>query len=242
MKKLLLILIGLVISAGIYAQELTIKSLEGEELGESIIVYDEGDVVNEIVFHALVTNNTGSDMTVMCVRSQIDMLPGTSSQFCWGENCYPPFVDTAGTALVIPGGATTADDAFSGHYAPGGVHGTSSVKYKFYNIDDPSQYDEVICHYVYGFVGVDDNFEAPSFSEFYPNPATDNIRLDYNLGSSQQATLKVVNLLGAVVKEIALDNSNSLSMDVSDLKQGVYFCSVVAEGQVHTTKRIVVQK
>ncbi len=243
MKKLLLIIAGIVFATSfLNAQSLTIKTLEGEVIGESYIIYDEGDVVNEIVFHAVVTNNTGSDMTVLCAREQIDMLPGTSSQFCWGENCYPPFVDTSATALVIPGGGTTADDAFSGHYAPATVHGTSAVKYKFYNQDDPSEFVETIAYYVYGFVDVEENLAKLSFSDFYPNPASDQIRMDYSIGNNVLATLRVVNLLGAVVKEVNLSGTNTLNMDVSDLQQGVYYCSVISGAQVHTTKRIVVQK
>lgn len=243
MKKLLLILLLAIFTiSGMYSQELTIKSLEGEPLGESVVIYDEGDGISEIVFHALVTNNTSSDMTVHLIRTQIEMVPGSSSQFCWGENCYPPFVNESVTPLLIPAGTTTGDDAFSGHYVPAGNHGTSTILYKFYNADNPSVFAEITAYYVYGFVGVEDQFAELSFSDFYPNPATNQIKLDYALANNHQASVSVVNVLGSTVKDLTISGSGTLNMDVSDLQQGIYFCSIRCDGQVYTTKRIVVQK
>jgi len=51
-----------------------------------------------------------------------------------------------------------------------------------------------------------------------------------------------VNLLGSVVKEVEIDqNSNKLSMDISNLDAGVYFYSIVVNNEVFQTKKLVIR-
>jgi len=243
MKKLLFTLITIFsIAAYTHAQDLTL-TWDGEELGESVlIVGDPNDA--EIVFHAVLTNNTSEAINIMVVRKRLEILDGANSQFCWGL-CYPPATDTSGQYILLKAGESSDDEAFSGHYIPSGVIGTSSIEYTFYNMDNPDVKVSVVANYKGSPAGIaEEAMVGGSVSEIYPNPASNFVNIDYELTSEvTQANVKVFNLLGAEVKSANLIQSgNKLRMDISDLESGIYFYSVIVNGDVYRTKKLVVQK
>jgi thiol-disulfide isomerase/thioredoxin len=76
----------------------------------------------------------------------------------------------------------------------------------------------------------------------YPNPASSviNIKFDSQF-EKENATISISNLLGKEV--IALNNiiSNNTSIDVSSLKNGIYFVNTNLKGSI-TTEKIVILK
>lgn len=243
MKKLLFTLIALfTITIMLNAQDLSL-SWEGTELGESVLIVGSPDDA-EIVFHAVLTNNSAEDMNIKVYRKQLELLEGTMSQFCWNL-CYPPSTDTSGQYILIKAGESSDVEAFSGHYIPSGVAGTTAVEYTFYNMDNPDINVKVVANYKGSPAGIaEEAMVGGSISEVYPNPATNYISLDYQLTSEVKvANVKVFNLLGAEVKSANLENNgNKLRMDISDLQSGIYFYSVLVNGDVYKTKKLVVQK
>jgi hypothetical protein len=243
MKKLLFTLIALfTITIMLNAQDLSL-SWEGTELGESVLIVGSPDDA-EIVFHAALTNNSAEDMNIKVYRKQLELLEGTMSQFCWNL-CYPPSTDTSGQYILIKAGESSDAEAFSGHYIPSGIAGTTSVEYTFYNMDNPDINVKVVANYKGSPAGIaEEAMVGGSISEVYPNPATNYISLDYQLTSEVKvANVKVFNLLGAEVKSANLENNgNKLRLDISDLQSGIYFYSVLVNGDVYKTKKLVVQK
>lgn len=69
----------------------------------------------------------------------------------------------------------------------------------------------------------------------YPNPATNNIAV--NLGSRQSAAYEIVSISGATMLKGELASNNN-RIDITDLKKGVYFLSVLSEGKRETTKLV----
>jgi hypothetical protein len=70
-------------------------------------------------------------------------------------------------------------------------------------------------------------FEVESLSlEIYPNPATDNVQIDFNSFTNADITaLELVGLDGKLVRVFTISdaNANGVSIDVSDVNTGVYF-------------------
>lgn len=243
MKKLLFTLISLFTITFISnAQDLTL-TWDGEELGESVLIVGSPDDT-EIVFHAVLTNNTDNGMNVMVVRKQLDFQAGAISQFCWGL-CFPPTTDTCLNPVLIKAGESSGLEDFSGHYIPGGAIGVSSVEYTFYNLDNPDVRVSVIANYKGSPAGIaEEAMVGGSISEVYPNPASNYVNIDYQLTTNvKEASVRVFNLLGAEVKSASLvNNGNKLSMDISNLESGIYFYSVLVNGDVYKTRKLVVQK
>ena len=88
------------------------------------------------------------------------------------------------------------------------------------------------------FVSVPENYEAKDVVYgIYPNPATDYVVVK----SSQdvEANISIVNLLGQTVKQFNKDlkmGENAISID---LKSGIYFCTISANGYNKTIKFVV---
>lgn len=243
MKKLLLFFAVTILTAGLLsAQEELSLSWEGESLGDTVMVVgDPGEF--EILFEALVTNNTDTDMKLMVFRKRLELLDGASSAFCWGL-CYSPDVDTSLDNHTIKAGESSVPGEFSGHYYPNNVIGTSVVEYTFYNMDNPDIRVSIVCKYKASPEGIAEEAMRGGFvSEVYPNPAVNQVSIDYQLTPQvNQARVMVYNVLGSLVREVALDRGNGkMSLDVSGLDKGVYFYSILVNGDVYQTKKLIIQ-
>jgi hypothetical protein len=70
----------------------------------------------------------------------------------------------------------------------------------------------------------------------YPNPSTGTFTIQLDDKRFQSADIKVMNLLGEVVKETTLEGEGqSITLD----KQGIYFLSIIKDGLVSTEKVII---
>lgn len=69
----------------------------------------------------------------------------------------------------------------------------------------------------------------------YPNPSNGV----FAIKSNGDATFKIIDNLGKVIKEVSLDSSNNRTLFVSDLASGIYFVVGTTEGQAIKQKIIV---
>lgn len=78
----------------------------------------------------------------------------------------------------------------------------------------------------------------------YPNPATNNVNVDFTLQNDADATVELLNSLGQVVNTQVLGNvsgDQSVSIDVASLEAGMYIVKVkTTNGEI--TKRISIVK
>lgn len=240
-KTLLTVAVILFAVISMNAQDLTL-TWEGETIGETITVWGEPDAT-EIVFHAVVHNNTDNGINVKVRRKQLTMVDGTMSQFCWGL-CFPPATEESPDPRLILAGEQSGDEDFSAHYNPLTNIGTSIVEYMFFNQDNEDQYVKVTVKFWGSPEGIaEDAMLGGSISDIYPNPATTVVNIDYNLPAEVDfVKVRIVNLLGAVVKESVVERSaNKLTMNVSELEGGIYFYSVLVNGDVYRTKKLIIQ-
>lgn len=89
------------------------------------------------------------------------------------------------------------------------------------------------------WLSVPENTEAKDvIYNIYPNPVTDNTMTVYS-AQAADATITIVNLVGQTVKQFNKNlvlGANSINVD---LKSGVYFCTISANGFDKTVKFIV---
>ena len=244
MKKLLSFFIVAILSTVYVNAQSIILSWDGAVLEDTVSVWVDPYLAESTVFHAVATNNTRNSMSVNVLRTNIDTIPGTINSFCWADLCYPPFLDLSGNSVFLAAGASSEDLNFKGEFFAQENLGTSLVKYKFFNIENEEEFAEVVVRYWSSPTGIEvDYADNISMSNAYPNPAHSVFKLDYSFDVRvNAASVKVVNLLGSVVKVVELDqNSNSVSVDVSDLNTGIYFYSVIVNNEIFQTKKLVVR-
>jgi hypothetical protein len=95
-------------------------------------------------------------------------------------------------------------------------------------------------------VGVNDASDFISSSSLFPNPAADQVTVDFTLTENKSVSLQIFNTVGqqVVVNENAegFQGLNSIQLDVTKLPEGIYFAQVILDGSIATTKRFVVTK
>jgi plastocyanin len=78
----------------------------------------------------------------------------------------------------------------------------------------------------------------------YPNPSHGQVTVKLDQKPGQDYKLRLSNIIGQEIRTIALKpelTAAGLPLDLSDLRTGVYFYSLLVDGKVATTKRLVLQ-
>lgn len=69
----------------------------------------------------------------------------------------------------------------------------------------------------------------------YPNPANDNILLNFNSVLNQNISIKIFNIYGQMLDSMVL-NSTAEPIDVTNLSTGIYFININIAGKTYTAK------
>jgi len=159
------------------------------------------------------------------------------------QSVFPPDVNVSPSALTIEGGATNNTD-FIGDYEPHNQEGIAYISYVFYDEANPGDYATVNVQYNAHVTDIEDNFigNQPKLIA-YPNPATEYVSFDYKNVEDPDARIVVYNILGSVVKEIDLRNNNGTieNINTSDLKDGIYFYSLVINNESKDTQKLIIK-
>jgi len=243
MKKLLLSFLLLSIVAVFAVAQNFQLIYEGEPFpnGGSIVVTGEASAA-ELVAEMGIKNVSTTAISAKLRKFEVDVISGTTNTFCWGL-CFPPFVFESPSALVIEPNAIC--DEFSGHYNPNNIFGVSIMRYSVYDVDHPTDSAYFFVEFNAGTVGLTDyTNDKLSFSNPYPNPAKSQTSFNYVLPAGPtDASIRIHNLLGAVVKEVQLvGQSGKVTINVNDLNDGVYFYSVIINHDIYETKRLIVSR
>ena len=78
----------------------------------------------------------------------------------------------------------------------------------------------------------------------YPNPARGQVTVKLEQKAGADYKLRLSNIIGQEVRTVALKpelTATGLPLDLSDLRSGVYFYSLLVDGKVASTKRLVLQ-
>ena len=78
----------------------------------------------------------------------------------------------------------------------------------------------------------------------YPNPARGQVTVKLEQKAGSDYKLRLSNIIGQEIRTIALKpelTAAGLPLDLSELRSGVYFYSLLVDGRVASTKRLVLQ-
>lgn len=96
-----------------------------------------------------------------------------------------------------------------------------------------------------GQVGVNDRLDSSNtakFSNVYPNPVKNFVNISCE-GVDGTATLTIYNMTGAKIMERVADAGNGkISVNVSELKNGLYLYSISLDGKSIETKKFVINR
>jgi hypothetical protein len=93
--------------------------------------------------------------------------------------------------------------------------------------------------------GVHENSLANAFS-INPNPASDLVNFHLRLDHPEDMTFSVYNTTGQLVKAPlaaeGLEGENKYTINIADLPEGIYFATLMNNGEIVTTKKFLISR
>ena len=242
MKKLFFTLALLISVFTLSAQKFRVITTDGRivENGESFYVYGQGNAWGELAIEFGV--EALEDVQLIAQKVEIQVVEGTYNMLCL-DQCYAPSVYVS---PVVNFAANETKD-FSMHYqyenAIEDVAGLEQIM-EYYLYEEGSHEQFVInVTFKYSLDGIEDYNSAEVFSNAYPMPASDVVNFDYNFASSENAEVAIYNMMGQEVLRNSISGmSGKLSINVSDLTDGVYFYSLIVNGKTEKSSKLIIRK
>lgn len=244
MKKLLLSLALMLSVFSLSAQKFTVtEKTTGNivENGANFYVYGEGNAWGELLLELLVTAN--EDVNLIAERIELQVVEGTYNMICL-DQCYAPSMSVT---PAVPFAAGDTKD-FSMHYQYENSFDDVVGQEQFiqYNLYEEGSHEMFVITvtFKYSANGISDNSIVEEFSNAYPTPAKDVVSFDYNFSSSaNDAYVAIYSMTGQEMMRSAInDLQGKVSLNVSDLADGVYFYSLVVNGETVKSSKLVVRK
>lgn len=243
MKKIFTLCLSVLALQAATAQNLEIRDAMGTVLNGDTV--DHAGLTTDFDIQAhnyYVFNVSSSPMVVKCKRTEINAVPSSASALCWTV-CSMDYNAGDMPVLTAPGGPQTINNGFNCdlfvlHYKPLGNPGTSLFRVAFINNADAndSAHFYIRFHATVSVPEVSKNISIKA----YPNPANQFVNFEVDqLGEA--TSVKIVDVLGSTVKNIPLTSLNT-KVSTADLKEGVYFYSVMDRNKVLTTRRFVISR
>lgn len=228
MKRVFVLIVALIACASQMFAQLSILNEQGDEITGTTINVQAG-VTTDLYFK--VKNNSSSEISNLKAYLRVNgdnVTPGqeANATMCTepGGNCgvppsSPKFNLAAGAEQVIHLNITTlsANDFVVTVYPTGG---SPEANFNIHAVT----------------TGIS-NISANTFN-VYPSPADESFTIENGFGKNSY--VEIYNVLGQIVRRIPSDNTNSISVNCSDWKNGYYVCRLYKDGKAEKTVKVVV--
>ncbi len=225
MRHIITIIAALIVCASQAFAQLVILNQQGEEITNTTV-----NITNEIYFK--VKNTSSSEIAnIKCylrVSAEENAEYGTDATWefcsvqCGIDGGCPKFTLAADAEQLV-------------HLQFSQVNNTPRdfMVYTYPTGGDPTA---IFTIHFDSFTGIS-NTTAKSFN-VYPSPANESFTIENGFGKNSY--VEIYNVLGQVVKHVASDNANRISINCSDWKNGYYVCRLYKDGKAEKTVKIVV--
>ncbi len=246
MKRMFLLVCLLSVAAIYsYSQSLSLISHQGVVLTNSSVTQMGTPDSLELITYMDVKNITGNSINVYCKKVEVKMMDSVETTMCWAGGCYPSFVNVSPNGAPMAAGQTVTD--FVGHYGSTTGHGFKSgesiVRWVFYNEANPNDSVYLVVKYTSYPLGIEENnLRQGTLSNAYPNPADASASFSYSVPSGSTGSLVIRNLVGTTIQhEDVTAGAGSKTINTSGLNAGLYFYSLMVDGKISQTKKLVVK-
>jgi len=244
-RQLLYFLLLSAISISGLAQSLELSNINGVIAPNSILIQSGTPDSSELITYLNVKNKSTNTVNVVCRKTELKMLDSTVSMMCWAGQCWAPTVYVSPNSSPLAAGQTSTE--FSGHYSAQTAtyffhSGESIVRWVFFNQDNVNDSMSVTIKYrTFGLGVEDENGRSASLTNAYPNPAGANASFSYSIPSGS-AVVVVRNVLGSTVLSEPLSSGNGkFIINTANLSNGIYFYSMMVDGKLSLTKKLIVK-
>jgi hypothetical protein len=242
MKKILLFIVLIAFGLGIKAQSfVATRGDNGDTIkGSTTFLLSAADGgIRFGVIH--LTNITDEALAIRVQIEKLQLADSAEVYLCFAGQCN---TDTISFTDTIEAGETNEELDVQYWYSN---YDLTSVKVNLLNAQDNSIIQSFVVHYDDELVGVLNevvtNINKASV-EIYPNPTNTTTCIKYNVPKDCKTPSVIVkNMLGKEISNVKISNNQSgkFYVNTEKLPHGVYFCSIVCEGQAIATKKLIVR-
>ena len=166
--------------------------------------------------------------------------------FCDANICYPSVTNLSILNIVLNAGELNGSGNVYGllmDMDPGTCLGTYMVRYCAFDVNNPTDSVPFTITYIVTPTGIN-TVGAKQFGtgNISPNPVSALATLKYDFATlPENASLKVYNTIGSLVKEIKLEGQEGkASIDLTNLSDGIYVYSLHVNDKIISTKKLIV--
>ena len=216
----------------------------GAKISDTLFIDVDSEVPDPITTlmerHIDIKNLANVSVKAQIVGDYLSDFEGGFVSYCYG-NC--PEVGSPTNEFTL-----LADTLLKGFFIDFRIPNVGKFYFslKIENTQDNEDYEEIVVAFERNNSSEIKLAEKPAVkADIYPNPASDNIKIKYDLGGTFSANSQLIirNLVGAVVKTIPLKpTEKELMASVSDLSSGIYFYSLSIDGVIQNTKKLIIKK
>jgi hypothetical protein len=230
MKKLVLLLFVIFNSLILMSQSLIVT-------GDTALYGSSIDF--QLTSHLTVKNISSDTLRIICEKNVVSQtFPGWNT-FCWGGSCYGESTMISTKMDTLDAGEATT--GFTGYYYPEHTSANAVIEYCFYPDTDPFDITCIsVTYYATGITSINSLESSEKIGSFYPNPSSEYTNIEFNL--SKPSVLQFTDVLGNIVKIVELEGSGERTIYVGDLKKGIYFGSLIDEGEIVKIKKLIINK
>ena len=162
---------------------------------------------------------------------------GWEFSICDPNVCHPKGMSSG--AFNLP--TTTVNRIMNIHYYPNNNGGQSTVSVKLWEDQYPNEFVMLTWTGVIGAMSVDNEVSEYSMLTF-PNPATNNIHIQYDLNTtSGENEVVLYDITGKKIESKVVSNAKGILQFSKDLNPGIYFYTLISNGQVIMTNKVILQ-
>lgn len=187
-----------------------------------------------------ITNTASTSKQLTITRTVISEPTQWQDQICWGSGCF----DATGDPYMTP--TSWAPDLTSGssfelkpQYDPKNINGVGHYRYYLTDFQNSNEYlDSVDVILTFGTNSIKEQNELDLSFNVSPNPASNFVNISMK-NTSEECIVKLIDVLG---NEILIDRiSGQKKIDVSNLKNGIYFVIVSSKDQKILSRKMIVR-
>ncbi len=265
-----LLLFGAMCTFGLNAQRFTIHSgsHEGQNITGDTLVVNGLSSTNDLKSLAYIRNNENTEAMVQIVRYELKSVSGTANYYCYGMGCagqmdggkvfqHPSQSELDNGQSQFKTKLAQATDTttigfnkkfaeLSAHYLPNGNAGTSIYKFVFY--DEKTKQDST--HMFIKCIAEDVSTTGREYDkslsfQLFPNPANEVVNIVWNKAEVRKndiLAIQIHDIFGRIIKTNSIHYAEHKStIETRNLQSGIYFSSLLLNGEIIQTKKMVVR-
>lgn len=242
MKNIYTIIAAMLLAVGMNAQTINV-TFEDEPVAQGQTLEIETTAGESSKNYFYLTNTESDPVTVRASYTVLQSNQGDEFLMCLGE-CT---MDTISATYTLQPGVECRN--FDIDFTPA-TNNTTLIQVHLWASDESGALNGELKNFYVKYynseVSLPEGVKSQPLSVgIYPNPMAVSAAVDYYVpGKYSDAQMVIRNMVGKTVKvyDLKIGERTKLKINSSDLSNGVYFYSIISNGQTLTTKKLVIRK